>query len=55
MTSNTWTCASPIRAASGSTSPFDQTLIDEEALAEGLMFDGSSIAGWRAINESDMT
>ena len=29
---------------------FDQTLIDEEAMAEGLPFDGSSIAGWRAIN-----
>ena len=28
---------------------FDQTLIDEDAFAEGLMFDGSSIAGWRAI------
>lgn len=28
--------------------------VDEEILGEGIMFDGSSIAGWRAINESDM-
>ena len=34
---------------------FDQTMIDEEIFAEGTMFDGSSIAGWKAINESDMT
>jgi len=34
---------------------FDVTMIDEEIFAEGTMFDGSSIAGWKAINESDMT
>ena len=34
---------------------FDITLIDEEIFSEGTMFDGSSIAGWKAINESDMT
>jgi glutamine synthetase len=28
--------------------------IDEALLKEGIYFDGSSIAGWKAINESDM-
>src|ERR1700687_179148 len=28
--------------------------ISDDFLTEGVMFDGSSIAGWKAINESDM-
>ena len=29
-------------------------LVDEDFLTEGFMFDGSSIAGWKSIDQSDM-
>ena len=32
----------------------DAKMVDEDMLKEGIFFDGSSIAGWKAINESDM-
>ena len=28
--------------------------VDKDLLTEGIYFDGSSIAGWKSINESDM-
>jgi glutamine synthetase len=34
---------------------FDLSLVDKDLFETGTMFDGSSIAGWKAINESDMT
>ncbi|MEM9234482.1 MAG: type I glutamate--ammonia ligase [Pseudomonadota bacterium] len=33
---------------------FDRSMVDEDLFEDGTMFDGSSIAGWKAINESDM-
>ncbi|MCZ6721909.1 MAG: type I glutamate--ammonia ligase [Proteobacteria bacterium] len=33
---------------------FPASAITEDLLGEGVMFDGSSIAGWKEINESDM-
>ena len=32
----------------------DLKTVDEDMLNDGIFFDGSSIAGWKAINESDM-
>ena len=32
----------------------DASVVDGDLLTDGVFFDGSSIAGWKAINESDM-
>ena len=32
----------------------DTTIVDDDMFEKGVFFDGSSIAGWKTINESDM-
>ncbi len=33
---------------------FDASMVDDDLFQDGTMFDGSSISGWKSINESDM-
>jgi glutamine synthetase len=54
MTPNTSTSVSPIHAGKWQHLAHHFRTISEDFLNEGVMFDGSSIAGWKAINESDM-
>jgi len=34
---------------------FHRSLVDEDSFTDGIAFDGSSIRGWKAINNSDMS
>ena len=33
---------------------FHADMVDEDLFADGTMFDGSSIGGWKSIDQSDM-
>ena len=48
------TCASTTSRVGGSTSRFRPTALDEAVFEDGIGFDGASVPGWKAINESDM-
>ena len=48
------TCASPTQGKMQHVT-MDAELRSTRTFAEGYAFDGSSIAGWKGINESDMT
>jgi glutamine synthetase len=52
--SSTWTFASPTPAARNSMSPFRKHSLARTSSSLGHAFDGSSIAGWKGIEASDM-
>ena len=47
-------CVSPIARGKWQHTAQHVSTIDADVFTDGFMFDGSSIAGWKAINESDM-
>jgi glutamine synthetase len=48
------TCVSPTPKGKWQHLTMCAGVLGEDELEDGLMFDGSSIEGWKAINESDM-
>lgn len=54
MKPNTLISVLPIRAVKNVHVSVPAYTVEEDTFTEGKMFDGSSIAGWKGINESDM-